>query len=248
MSAVAAALLGAIIGSFLNALSFRFGTGRSVLRGRSHCMRCGHTLSALDLVPVVSYALLRGRCRYCGTKISAQYPLVELAAALLAAAVVWQHPGLWDFVFWFVVWMTLLFVLVYDLRHYVIPWSCSGVVAVLGLIHVWAVGFSLWSIIAGPLVAAPLLFLSVISRGTWMGWGDGALMVGVGWLLGLTAGLTGLLFGFWAGALVGIGLLVARKGYTMKSELPFAPFLIFGVGVAYFFNVDIFATLPALFT
>jgi leader peptidase (prepilin peptidase)/N-methyltransferase len=243
----AAGVLGAIVGSFLNALSFRLGTGRSVMRGRSHCMRCGKTLTAIDLVPIVSYLCLRGRCRHCGVRISIQYPLVEAAAAALGAAVFALNADPLQFALWFVAWMTLLFVVVYDLRHFIIPWSCSIVLALLGLAHVWMSGLGIWSVAAGPALAAPLLLLSLVSRGRWMGWGDGALQLGLGWLLGPTMGLTGLVLGFWSGAAVGIVLLAAQKGYTMKSELPFAPFLILGAGVAYFFHVDIFSTLPALF-
>ncbi len=217
------------------------------MHGRSRCMRCDHTLSALDLVPLVSYLVLRGRCRYCGTHISAQYPLVEAAAALLGAGVFVLNPTPLMFALWFLAWMTLLFVVVYDLRHFIIPWSCSGLLAILGLIHVWILGFDIWSLSAGLLLAAPLLLLSLVSRGTWMGWGDGALQLGLGWLLGFTAGLTGLVLAFWSGAAVGIVILLLKKGYTMSSELPFAPFLILGAGVAYFFHVDIFKTLPALF-
>lgn len=246
MLVLAAALLGAIAGSFLNALSFRFGV-RSILTGRSQCMRCGHTLSALDLVPVLSWLFLRGRCRYCGARISAQYPIVELAAAGLGVLIAFQNTDPLVFAFWFVTWMTLLFVVVYDMRHFVIPWSCSGVLAALGLIYVLASGGGVWQFAAGPLVAAPLLALSLVSRGRWMGWGDGSLMVGVGWLLGLGIGLTGLLLAFWIGAAVGIALLVLSRGYTMKSELPFAPFLVVGAGIAYFFHADLFYTIPALF-
>lgn len=245
----AAAVLGAIGGSFLNALSFRLGTGHSVMKGRSRCMRCGHTLQALDLVPVFSYLFLRGRCRYCRVRISPQYPLVEAAAAVLAAGTAVLNPTPLGFIFWFIVWMTLLFVSVYDLRHFVIPWSCSGLLALLGLVYVFAgpVPVSAWTLLSGPLLAAPLLFLSLISKGRWMGWGDGALELGIGWLLGPTAGFTAFLLAFWSGAAVGIAVLILAKGYTMKSELPFAPFLILGAGVAYFFHVDIFSTLPALF-
>lgn len=250
MIVAAAALLGAIVGSFLNALSFRVGTGRSVVAlsgaaSRSRCMRCGHELAARDLVPVLSYLFLRGRCRYCHTAISPQYPLVECAAAGLAAGVALVSVDLVTFALWFVVWMVLLFTFVYDLRHHVIPWSCSGLLAGLGLL--WGVlSGPGWSLIAGPVVAAPLLLLSLVSRGRWMGWGDGAMMLGVGWLLGLAGGYTALMVGFWSGAAVGIAILALRRGYTMKSELPFAPFLIVGAGVAYFFHADIFATLPAL--
>ena len=247
MALIAAAILGAIVGSFLNALSFRVGTGRSVLRGRSRCMHCAETLTALELVPVLSYVFLRGHCRHCGTRISAQYPLVELCAAALGAAIFALNPAPLMFALWFVVWMTLLFTVVYDLRHFIIPWSCSGLLALLGLMYVWSSGFDFWSFAAGPVLAAPLLLLSLVSGGRWMGWGDGALQLSLGWLLGLTAGLTALVLAFWIGAAVGIAALLAQKGYTMKSELPFAPFLVLGAGVAYFLHVDIFSTLPALF-
>ena len=93
-----------------------------------------------------------------------------------------------------------------------------------------------------------------------MGWGDSALELGLGWLLGLTAGLTAFVLAFWIGAAVGIGLILIERGftptptskklvwgYTMKSEVPFAPFLIAGAALALFLDVDIFQTLPALF-
>ena len=129
---IAAAVLGAIIGSFLNALSFRWGTGQgmvwahstSLRASRSRCMQCGHTLGARDLVPIFSYLFLRGRCRYCRSRVSLQYPLVEAAAALISIVVYLQNPfSIFAYAFWLVVWMTLLFVVVYDLRHTIIPWA-----------------------------------------------------------------------------------------------------------------------------
>lgn len=255
----AAALLGAIGGSFLNALSFRLGTGLSVMHGRSQCMRCGHTLGVLDLVPVFSWALLRGRCRYCGSRISWQYPLVELAAAALGAAAAYLYPEPALFAFWFVVSMTLLFVVVYDLRHMIIPWSCSIVLALLAVGYLAMTHAGPWAWAAGPLLAAPLLLLSLVSGGRWMGWGDGSLELSLGWLLGLSMGLSALMLAFWMGASVGIALMLlsswgpissktlSRGGYTMRSELPFAPFLIFGAWLALFLHVDFFATIGTLF-
>lgn len=234
--------LGLILGSFLNALLFRFNTGTSVLSGRSKCMRCGHTLGAPDLIPVFSYIFLRGRCRYCRTKVSLQYPLVELAAGALALLVYLETgPTAW-FAYWLVVWMVLLFVLVYDLRHKIIPWSASLTLMALGLVHAYF--FATWWGIA---LGVPLLLLSLVSGGRWMGWGDGFLELSLGALLGLTAGLTALLVAFWAGAVVGIALIVARRGVTMKTEVPFAPFLILGVVAAHFLHVDLFSSLPLLF-
>ncbi len=252
---IAAIFLGAIVGSFLNALLFRFNTGRSVAKGRSKCMQCNHELGALDLIPVVSYILLEGRCRYCGAKISPQYPLVEVAAALLSLAVFIQHPGVLAYAFWFFVWMTLLFIVVYDLRHKVIPWSASGLLLVLSFVSLF-VSFDttpafiffpdIWSLAAGPLLALPLFLLSLVSRGRWMGWGDAPLELSLGLLLGLSLGATALMLSFWIGAVVGIVLIVFKKGLTMKSELPFAPFLVLGALIAHFLHVDFFYTIPFL--
>ena len=243
----AAAALGLILGSFLNALLFRYNTGKSVLRGRSRCMHCGHTLVAVDLVPVFSYLYLCGACRYCHSRISWQYPIVEASAAALSVLVYLQNPEPMQFALGLAVWLTLLFIVVYDLRHQIIPWSASGLLAALALIQIFNFQFSIFNLLAGPALAAPLLLISLLSRGRWMGWGDGVLQLGLGWLLGLTAGLTAFMLAFWAGAVVGILLMLVSKRVTMKSEVPLAPFLIFGAACAYFLHVDFFQTLTALF-
>ncbi|HWB33713.1 MAG TPA: prepilin peptidase [Candidatus Paceibacterota bacterium] len=252
---IAAVVLGAILGSFLNALSYRFNTGRG-MGGRSYCDTCGHTLSPLDLVPVFSFIFLGGRCRYCSARISVQNPLVEVAAAALSLMVYLAHPDPLAYALWLVVWMTLLFVVVYDLRHTIIPWSCSILLAILTFAALFvssswfSVHFaipSVWALAAGPLLAAPLTLLSLVSRGRWMGWGDGALEVSLGWMLGLSMGATALMLAFWIGAAVGIILMTLKKGLTMKSELPFAPFLVLGALVAYFFHVDFFSSVAFLF-
>ncbi len=242
-----AAGLGVIAGSFLNALSFRYGTGRSALKGRSHCMHCGHTLKAGDLVPVFSWVLLRGRCRYCGGRISVQYPLVELSAGFLGAwaALTYQDPLL--FGVWFLIHLTLLFILVYDLRHKIIPWGASILLMALAAAYAFFAGADALWWWAGPTLAAPLALIFLLSRGRAMGLGDPVLEVSLGWLLGLTMGLSALMLSFWLGAGVGIALMLRQKGYTMKSELPFAPFLIAGVWLTLLFHVDFFPTLPALF-
>ncbi len=246
--------IGAIVGSFLNALVFRFNTGRG-MGGRSRCMRCNHTLGAVDLVPVFSFLFLRGRCQYCHAKISFQYPLVELSAALISVAVYLVHPAVGSYAFWLLVWMTLLFVVVYDLRHTVIPWSASillMLLAVVSLFSAWEPSLALFypsilELLAGPLLALPLFLFSLVSQGRWMGWGDSGLELSLGWFLGLTAGLTALVLAFWIGAVVGIALIVFKKGLTMRSEVPFAPFLVLGAFIAHFFHVDFFTTLPLLF-
>ncbi len=257
---VAAVLLGSILGSFLNALSYRFNTGRG-MGGRSYCDHCGHTLEALDLVPIFSYIFLGGRCRYCSARISVQNPLVELAAAALSLMVYLVHPEPVTYAFWLVVWMLLLFIVIYDIRHTVIPWSCSGLLAILafaslfislnGGVHLTTPTWM--ALLAGPALALPLTLLSLVSGGRWMGWADGALEVSLGWILGLSMGGTALMLAFWSGALVGVALMGASKlwrhagkRFTMGSELPFAPFLVLGCLITYFFHVDFFYTLSFL--
>ncbi|HUD03146.1 MAG TPA: prepilin peptidase [Candidatus Paceibacterota bacterium] len=260
------ALLGVIVGSFLNALSFRFNTGVPFLSargmgGRSRCMQCGHALGGLDLVPVVSYLFLGGKCRYCSSRISVQYPLVELMAGALSAGVFLLNPSPFAFAFWFVVWMTLLFVVMYDTKHMIIPWSCSLLLIALAVVGVLfdLVGrtgttFGLWTWLAGPLLALPLFLLSLVSWGRWMGWADSLLELSLGALLGVSAGATALMLAFWSGALVGIALLVLSRiftrlrffRYTIKSEMPFAPFLVLGAALAYFCHVDFFSSFQLL--
>jgi leader peptidase (prepilin peptidase)/N-methyltransferase len=257
----AAVLLGVVFGSFLNALLFRFNTGKSVMRGRSKCMICSHPLGFFDLVPVFSFLFLVGKCRYCGARIDWQYPLVEIMAGILAFLVFIQTGVSLAFFFWLFVWLAFLFVVVYDLRHGIIPWSASILLMVCSFISLF-ISFdgstilfhlpTLLALAAGPLCALPLFLLSLVSGGRWMGWGDSGLELSIGWMLGLAGGVSALFIAFWSGALVGIVLLglanmprlsPAAKGVTMKSEIPFAPFLILGCAAVYFFHVAIFSNI-----
>lgn len=257
---------GLIVGSFINALSFRWGTGRKIALTRSACMRCGHVLRANDLIPLVSYFYLKGKCRYCSSKISVQYPLVESVGGMLALGVYITNGLTLLGGFWFLVWMILLFVAVYDVRHTVIPWACSLLICVLGLILalcVYIQSGSIEGLVTGPLLATPLLLLHFLSKGKWMGLGDGVLELGLAWLVGsalsFMSAFTALLYAFWGGAFIGIASVLVshilsssylwhkvRTPITIKSEIPFAPFLIGGVAVIYFFNVDIFSSIGFL--
>lgn len=238
---------GAIIGSFLNALTFRFNTGRS-LGGRSACMHCGKTISPRDLVPILSYVFLRGRCRSCRARISFQYPAVEFLGGMLAVLCYLVFPD--DPLFFtlsVLFWMTLLFIGVYDLRHKVIPDSGSVLLALLALVFVGLRGDLLsLDFFLSSLLPLPLLALSLFSGGRAMGWGDGKLMLGVGWFLGAFKGFVALLFSFWIGMIAAVFLLFPLSGrrgrLTMKSEIPYAPFLIIGAAIAYFTSAaDLFS-------
>ena len=253
--AVGACGLGIIFGSFLNALLFRFNTGRG-MGGRSRCMRCNHTLGTLDLVPLLSYLFLWGRCRYCGTTISWQYPLVEAVAGALSLGLFFLYPlQPLLFGYWLVVWLVILFIVVYDARHMIIPWSSSLTLLALSVVHVLLSPVTWASVSAGVLLALPLFLLSLVSQGRWMGWADSLFELSLGTLLGLSAGGTALLFGVWSGALIGVALIAlqrltpmfgSRTGprrFTIQSEIPFGPYLALGAAIVFFFHVDLFSTL-----
>jgi len=267
-----AALLGAIAGSFINALVYRFHSGESMM-GRSHCVKCRHTLSAVDMVPVLSFVLLRGQCRYCGEPISFQYPLVELTAAVLSAGILLFNPAPIPSLLAFFFWMTVLFAVGYDVRFQELPNKALLISGVLGFV-IMAINYTVtdsyfpvpsWlALLSGPIVALPLLAISALSKETYMGWGDGLLELGFGWLLGITGGFSALFIGIWAGAIVGLTLVAwqsfhnrspksasvhampsvtAVKQVTMKSRIPFAPFLALGALAVYFFHANFIAAL-----
>ena len=241
-------VFGTIFGSFINVVSFRYGTGRT-MSGRSRCFSCGIALKAQDLIPIASYFLLKRRCRFCKTLISSQYPAVELIAGILSALVyVTAGQDTFPFVPSFLFWNTLLFILIYDIRHKIILDRASLLASLFALASAFGTGgFSYETLFSGPILATPLFALSLLSRGRYMGLGDGKLMLALGWFFGLSGGFALLLFAFWMGAIVGGVLLMVslergRPRFTMKSEIPFAPYLILGAALVYFTDADLLLT------
>ncbi len=242
-----AGLFGLIVGSFLNVVILRRGV--QGLGGRSACPRCGHGLAWYDLVPVFSWLSLRGRCRYCASAVSVQYPLVEAATGLLFAAL-FAAPfpvGIGYRIAWCLIAAILVCIFVYDLRHTIIPDSWAYAFALLAFVTMPLLFSALtprelpiWPFfVAGPLAALPIFALWALSRGEWMGFGDVKLSLGIGWLLGPTAGLFAVFGAFILGSAIlvpimyGARLVTHRGGYareaaglTMKSEVPFGPFLV----------------------
>ncbi len=249
------AFFGLIIGSFLNVVIFRFNSTKS-LGGRSQCLTCRTTLHWYDLIPVFSYIFLKGRCRGCKTRISIQYPAVELLTALLFAAL-YSKFSLFFFIslpqfsvlfaYYAAIFALLVVVTVYDIRHKIIPDRLSlifGILAFFGLFFIkgsfvmlhWPVAADFLS---GLVVSVPFALLWFVSGGRWMGLGDAKLAVGLGFLLGMSNMLFATMIAFWSGAIVGLALVGFRKLAGLKSEIPFAPFLVFGTVVAFFFGSSI---------
>ena len=246
-------VLGTIVGSFLNALAFRYRTGRSMW-GRSACLSCGTTLRAHHLVPILSYVGLLGKCASCSAKISPQYPLVEIAAGIIAV-LAWVSAAGSPVAFTLVLgfFTLLLFIALYDMRHTIIPDAFVYAAALVALACA-SLGLSPSGSVAGALIAgvalgAPVALLWALSRGRLIGLGDAKLFFASGAFLGLSSGVAAFLLSFWIGALAGLFLIAlgsffrARNGVTMKSEVPFGPFIVLSTAIAYFGHIGLYDLL-----
>jgi len=246
--------LGAIIGSFLNVLILRHGTSRSLL-GWSSCLSCAKKLEWYELIPIVSFFVLRGRCASCKNAISLQYPIVEALTALVFVLIFFKtYPSLVLFFFFAAVFSILIAIAVYDFRHKIIPdpfvfvFIALSFGAALFRFLTYEIGFDFYlNIVGGPLLFLPFFLLWYFSKGRLMGLGDGKLALGIGWLFGFTLGFSAIILGFWLGAAVALCLLAysrlwrGRGGFTMKSEIPFGPFLILGTLSVFVTDFNFFA-------
>ncbi|HCC05069.1 TPA: hypothetical protein DEP58_02060 [Patescibacteria group bacterium] len=278
-------LLGCVVGSFLNVIILRYEKGEQAVKGRSHCMSCGKTLAWYELVPLFSFLFQRGRCRECKTKLSLQYPLVELGTGILFFLVFFHlfpflpseavltviTSGEKEFLMkWggllivhLVIWSLFMVITVYDIRTKLIPnrfsYALAGVAFLALFLGEQSLAFTpptLSEVVAGPALFLPFYALWKVSDGRWLGLGDGKLALGIGWFLGLTLGGTAILFAFWIGASVSLLYIFFQKLYvsfwkrgsekemlTLKSEIPFGPFLVLATLIVYVTQFNIYAYL-----
>ncbi len=251
---------GLIIGSFTNVLILREGT--DALKGRSACPLCGKKLEVRDLIPVLSWMFLRARCRACDAPISVQYPIVEMVVGLGFFAIGSTVMSLFLKLIACAMVVFLVAIAVYDLYHMLMPnawvWAWNGLALMLTCVWLLQVGADYEQYVLalgwGIAVAAPLFALHFFSRGAWMGFGDVKFALGIGFLLG-PYGFLALFYAFLSGAIIGLllvffssergasvrALVTPTQGsgesaqkVTMKSEVPFGPFLIFGTLLVWF--------------
>jgi leader peptidase (prepilin peptidase) / N-methyltransferase len=235
-TAVICGVFGLLVGSFLNVVIWRVPRKESVVRPPSHCPECGAAVRPYDNVPVLSWAVLRGRCRDCGTRIPVRYPAVELACGVLWAGLGARFAGSWALPAFLVLGAGLLALSVIDLEHYLLP---NRVVYPLGIACAVLLGVAAFadgdpSRWLRALAAAAVAFLAfftihlIAPRG--MGFGD----VRLSFVLGLALGwlgwgyvFLGLFLGFVYGSVVGLGLILTRLR-SRKDHVPFGPFLAAG--------------------
>ena len=233
------AIFGLAIGSFLNLCIDRLPQRASIISPPSHCASCGHPLSALDLIPVLSYLLLRGRCRYCGASIPWRLPLVEMATGLLFAFLWHRYGPSSQWILATIYTCILIIVFFTDLEHrLVLNQVIYPAIALALLAAPFTPSHSARALLLGGLIGFALLFLIALIRPAGMGMGDVKLAAFIGLIVGFPSILIALFLSFVAGGLVAGWLLLSGvKG--RKDPVPFAPFLVAGGMVAMLYGEEI---------
>jgi len=226
------AFLGALVASFIGVISERIYTGQSWKTGRSKCNSCKESLGFLDLIPVFSYVLTFGRCRVCGSKVPYGYPLGEAVMASLFLFGYYTFGLSLQLLVFLVILGVLFFIVIYDIRHTIVPTEASTALVLLGLVFAYLESasiqtFGLTLLVAG-VISLCFFALHFFSRGRAMGLGDAPVVFALSLLAGEQA-IEGLLFSFWIGALFGLGVLLTKPpGKRRNIEIPFVPFLALG--------------------
>lgn len=228
-------IIGAVIGSFLNVCIYRIPAGMSIISPPSRCGSCGHRLGALDMIPVLSYFFLGGKCRYCHEHYSCRYAVVEfLTGVLFALCGLFFMPGI-SLVLVFIFVACLMVITWVDIDHQIILDECLIIMLVSGIGYVALRTHDWWDALYGMLAAGGfMVLLYFLSRGG-MGEGDVKLSFVLGWWLGLSGGICCLLMAFILGGIIGIALLASgTKG--RKDAIPFGPYLCIAAYITLLFG------------
>jgi leader peptidase (prepilin peptidase) / N-methyltransferase len=269
-------LFGSALGSFIMVIVNRYNTGLPFLKGRSVCFSCNTQLQTKDLFPIFSFLFLKGKCRYCGSKIPKETLIIEILMGILSVLAAFKS-GLFDsgfssiilnsyFIIHFFQYLLLtsifgiiLLISIYDLKHFIIPDSFLIFFFIFSLIHnsYFVIHTSLfYSLLqfagSGIVLAIPFLLIFMISKGAWFGFGDVKYIAILGFFLGFSGGLSAVVLSFWIGAAVSLGAIslkkltphinlpLLRNNLTIKSEIPFGPFLSLGVIISFCLSLDLF--------
>jgi len=236
--AVVFAVLGAILASFTAVIAERINTGQAWWKGRSRCNSCRRPLAAVDLVPVFSWLIFRGRCRTCHSRIPIVYTLFEATLAVLFTLSYFVFGLGVQLILFLIILVILGFIVVYDLRHTIVPVWSSTMLVIFSALYAISRATSVHSLFVTFLTAGGIglafFLLYALSRGRAMGLGDTPVSFALALIVANEA-IPGLVFSFWIGAVIGILILVLRRGGpTMGIEVPFVPFLAAGFLLALF--------------
>jgi len=242
-------IFGAVLGSFLSVVILRSIAQETWVKGRSRCDSCKKTISWYDNIPLLSFLILRGKCRHCKKPILPLHLMVEVLTGVLF---VWWYWGGFIFfkltqapysilqpIFWLAVGVILIYIFIIDLNYMIIP--DKAVIALAGLAIMYRLSLvasgimqvsDLYKTIAAALVSSSFFFaLWFFTKGKGMGFGDVKLSIPLALLLGAQKTIVGLFFSFVIGALVGLSLIMFGKS-KMKTAIPFGPFLVVGTVIS----------------
>ena len=251
MLVIVSIIFGAIVGSFLNVCISRLPKGESVVRPGSHCPKCNTPIRVYDNIPILSYILLRAKCRYCHDPISVQYPLVEGITALSSLLLFIKFGPSLSYLFYFVFVAALIVITVIDLYHQIIPdvISLPGIVvgllgSALGLVGPLVISqVTFWASLIGVISGGGSLYLVAtvyhwLFKREGMGGGDVKLLAMIGAFLGWKAVILTILLSSFIGSLIGITVILIR-GKDFKYAIPFGPFLSLGAVFSLFWGEDL---------
>ena len=237
-------IFGALIGSFLNVCIFRLPKEESIVTPGSHCPHCQKPIKFYDNVPLVSYILLNGRCRYCKESISIQYPLVEGITALVSLILFMKFGPTLSYLFYFSFVAALIVISVIDLYHQIIPDVISlpgigvGLLASLAIPQINFIDSLIGALLGGGCLFIVATLYQWLFKREGMGGGDVKLLAMIGAFLGWKAVILTILLGSLLGSISGIIVMVSR-GKDFKYAIPFGPFLSLGAVIALFYGQDL---------
>ncbi len=244
-------IFGASLGSFANVMADRLRV-KSFWSGRSSCLTCNKKLSWKELFPIISYIYQKGKCKFCKTRLAQTYLWSEVTTGILLAILI-NILAIYNlnstalivmFLLWSLIITISVSIIIYDLRHTIVPFEMASFLIGLGIIFTiyrqLYFGFSWPDLLSGLIVALPFGLMYFLSKGKWVGFGDVMLYAAFGFLLGLPMGVTTFFYSVWLGAFVSLALiLIHRKDYNLKSEIPFTPFIIIAGLFVLYTNSDI---------
>lgn len=234
-------ITGLCLGSFFNVLIFRFNTGRGVTKGRSECGNCRSVIKWFDLVPVLSYLVLKGKCRRCSNKISPLYPIVEVGAAAALLLLFLNSPSISLLTLINALIVALLTLTVFlDIRYLIISDKVLMSLAIATTSSKLLNGNANFSYLLISAFGLTLFFaiLFLVSRGKWIGLGDVKFIFLIGFMLGYPIGYLAIISAIWLAAIFSVILLVSGKA-TPKTEIPFGSFLSVTTIIFIIFNSEL---------
>ncbi|QQG44256.1 MAG: prepilin peptidase [Candidatus Roizmanbacteria bacterium] len=225
---------GIAIGSFLNVLIDRLPQERSI-NGRSVCDNCHHQLAWYDLLPLVSFILLKGKCRYCNNKIPSVLPFVEILTGVIFVSIwlsIEKTPV--EKIIYLGIMACLIVIFFADAKYKIIPDSIQVALLIFSFLLFYVGNADLRSlpnqILSGFFVMLPILLIYLATKGRGMGFGDVKFSFIIGLLLGTISGFLALYIAFVIGAVIGVILILAKKK-KLKNTIAFGPFLVLGLGI-----------------